>query len=254
MIFVFIYHIESQKCQVKFALFPQPIKPIQPIKLIKQIQQLITFVLDFFTFQSYVIKYANRRNPLYQRPEKDQSQVLSGKNKEIEGGNMSNGPKVVLIIIMFTILMAGCAKNPPCFEEARIEMTLQDFKAQYPQAQKLADAKGTKGIPFSIYQREPKNKIKRAHYFFSENKLVGIIVIFSEGAQFDSIVDELGVANGEPTKQFMMAGSKAAVWEKGEYFINMLQGTTETEIKLPTGITQVLNPGDIVIMLGRKNE
>jgi hypothetical protein len=132
-------------------------------------------------------------------------------------------------------------------------MPLEDFKSAYPEAQLVADAKGPQGVPFSIYQSKPEGKIKSANYFFSENKLVGIIVLYSEGVQFDPVVDDLTALNGKATNQVMMADSKAAVWERGPYFINMIQSASETEIKLPTGASRVLQPGDIVVMLGRKS-
>lgn len=132
-------------------------------------------------------------------------------------------------------------------------MSLQDFKIRYPGAQKIAEAKGSEGIPFLVYRRESEKVFKKADYFFSKSKLVGIIILFSEGIQFDAVVEDLATLNGEPTQQFIMANSKGAAWEMGIYFINMIQGTTETEIKLPTGEPQMLNPGDIVVMLGRKS-
>jgi hypothetical protein len=164
---------------------------------------------------------------------------------------MSSRPHLAFIIFILFSLTTGCSKNSPRFEAAYIEMTLQDFAAKYPHAQKVAEAKGTTGVPFSVYQKEEKNR--SAQYFFSENALVGIVVIFSGGAQFDSIVDELTSVNGEPASQFITEGAKTAVWKKGDYFINMIQSTTKREIKLPNGILHPLNPGDILLMLGRKN-
>lgn len=161
---------------------------------------------------------------------------------------------IFLFFVTPLCILAGCSKSPPRFEDARIEMTLQDFKARYPNALKVAEAKGTDGEPYSLFQRAPTTKMKKAEYYFSKDQLVGIIILFSKAAEFDSIVDALTAANGEPKEQFIMANSKAAVWDRKNYFINMIQGATETEIKLPTGIAHKLAPGDIVVMIGRKEK
>ncbi len=167
---------------------------------------------------------------------------------------MRNRRHAFLFIALFALLLSSCSKPPPRFEEASIEMSLQDFKTQYPDAQKIAAAKGKEGTPFSVYRMRSDSTFKKADCFFSKDKLVGMIILFSEGVAFDSVVDALAAANGEPAQQFMMANSKAAIWENGIYFINMVQGATQTEIKLPTGESQILNPGDIVVMFGRKSE
>lgn len=167
---------------------------------------------------------------------------------------MNFAQKIAFSLIAFAVVFSGCSKAPPRFEDARIDMALEDFKANHPHAQGGAEVKGPTGIPFSIYRRENEGRIKNADYFFSEGKLVGIVVVYSAEAPFDSVVEILARSNGNPTRQLMMEHSKIAAWERGIYFMNMVQSDVETSINLPTGTTRPLQPRDIVIMLGKKGK
>lgn len=157
---------------------------------------------------------------------------------------------IVLYVFMSCLFLGGCSK-PPQFDKARIDMSLQSLRLAYPDLRQIDDVKDKEGRRFFVFQRS-SGDIAKAQYYVSGDKLMVAAVLFSKGMKFDSLIAELTESNGQPDQNLNVMGSKAAAWEKGENFISVISGTTRTEIQLPTGETVMLEPEEIVLILGKK--
>ncbi len=157
---------------------------------------------------------------------------------------------IVLCVFMLSLLAGGCSKAPQ-FDKAHINMSSQSLRLAYPDLLQLEDSKDKDGRTVLVFQRS-SDSVEKAQYYVRDDKLMGVAVLFSKGTEFDSLVAKLAENNGQPDQQLNVMGSKAATWEKGGNFISVISGTTRTKIQLPTGESVMLEPKEIVLILGKE--
>lgn len=153
---------------------------------------------------------------------------------------------------MLLILIIGCSKAPPQFDKAYINMSQQDLENAYPDLQQLQETKNEKDETMLVFERSGDDNIQIAQYYIKADKLVGIVVLFSKKTKFDSIANGIVETNGMPSKQLNLMGSQAAIWEHGKNYISLMTGSGPTKIELPTGQTKIVNPKEIILILGKK--
>lgn len=164
---------------------------------------------------------------------------------------MAKCRRIIPYLFLTLIFLAGCSKGPQ-FDKASINMSLSSLQSAYPGLQRLDDIKDKQGGTVLVFQRPSDDNVKKAQYYVKDDKLIGMVVIFPKGTAFDSVVRKLAEENGEPDRKMSVMGSQAATWEKGGSAISVITAVSGTQIGLPSGGTEKLEPGEILLFLGKQ--
>ena len=160
---------------------------------------------------------------------------------------------VTLIIIALAIVM-GCTKRPPAYEKAYLGMPVQELLSSYPDTKKVRGVPDDKGVEVVEYSLPPEGNVKRASYFFQNDLLIGMVIIYRKGSGFDYLVNQLALKNGKPTQVKTVDDTKGAHWRRSDSYIMLLNGIKGKQIKLPVGETDEIKPEEIILIIGKRPE
>ncbi len=160
---------------------------------------------------------------------------------------------VTLIIIALAIVM-GCTKRPPAYEKAYLGMPLQELLSSYPEARKIQGVPDDKGVEVFEYSLPPYGNVIRASYFFQNDLLIGMVIIYSGESDFDYLANQLALKNGKPSQVKTVDDTRGAHWRKSDSYIMLLNGIKGTQIKLPIGKTDEIKPDEIILIIGKRPE
>ena len=159
--------------------------------------------------------------------------------------------RITLIIIALPIVTA-CTKGPAVYEKAYLDMPLQELLSSYSEAKKIQKAPDDGGSELNEYSLPPEGNVKRASYFFQNDLLIGMLIIYGKGADFDYLVKQLTLENGKPILNKTIDNASGANWRKPDSYIMLLNGITGTQIKLPIGETDEIKPEEIVLIIAKR--
>ena len=91
---------------------------------------------------------------------------------------------ITLIIIALAIVI-GCTKAPPAYEKAYLGMPLQELLSSYPDTKKVRGVPDDKGVEIVEYSLPPEGNVKRSSYFFQNDLMVGMVIIYNKELEFD---------------------------------------------------------------------
>ena len=160
---------------------------------------------------------------------------------------------VTLIIISLAIVM-GCTQGPPAYEKAYLGMPLQELLSSYSEARKIQGVPDNKDVEVVEYSLPPYGNVKRASYFFQNDLMIGMVIIYSEESDFDYLANQLALKNGKPTQVKTVDDTKGAHWRKTDSYIMLLNGIKGTQVKLPVGETDEIKPEENILIIGKRPE
>ena len=158
---------------------------------------------------------------------------------------------ITLIIIALAIVM-GCTQGPPAYEKAYLDMPLQDLLSSYSDAKKIQGVPDDRGVDVVEYSLPPERNVKRASYFFQNDLLIGMVIIYSKDSDFDYLANQLALKNGKPTQVKTVDNTNGAHWRRSDSYIMLLNGVKGTQIKLPIGETDEIKPEEIILIIGTR--
>ena len=164
---------------------------------------------------------------------------------------MKRTPYVVLIILALPIVTA-CTKGPAAYEKAYLDMPLQELLSSYSEAKKIQKSPDDRGVEVDEYTLPPEGNVKRASYFFQNDLLIGMLIIYGKGADFDYLVKQLTMENGTPILNKTIDNASGANWRKPDSYIMLLNGIAGTQVKLPIGETDEIKPEEIVLIIAKR--
>jgi len=159
--------------------------------------------------------------------------------------------KVMLITIVLAIV-TGCTKSPAAYEKAYLGMPLQELISSYSEAKKIQGVTDDKGVEVVEYSLPREGNVKRASYFFQNDLLIGMVIIYGKGADFDYLVNQLTLENGKPILNKTIDNSRGANWRSPDSYIMLLNGIKGTQIKLPVGETDEIKPDEVILIIGKR--
>ena len=159
--------------------------------------------------------------------------------------------KITLIIIAVPIVTA-CTKGPAAYKKAYLDMPLQELLSSYSEAKKIQKGPDDGGSEVDEYSLPPEGDVKRASYFFQNDLLIGMLIIYGKGADFDYLVKQLTLENGKPILNKTIDNASGANWRKPDSYIMLLNGITGTHIKLPIGEADEIKPEEIVLIIAKR--
>lgn len=157
-----------------------------------------------------------------------------------------------LVVFLLMALSTGCSKPAPRFDGAYIDMSLTEFQNLYSDLSQPQAIQDENGNALLVFQRPARDNFKKRQYYVQNEKLIGIVILFTTTTEFESVLNEFIESNGKPSKNLSVMGSRVAIWEQGKNFINITSGTSQTRVQLPTGGSETLEPKEIILILGRK--
>ena len=157
-----------------------------------------------------------------------------------------------LVIFLFAAFSSGCSKPAPRFDGAYIDMSAKELQTLHSDLSQPHYIENGDGEAISVFQRPARDNIKTVQYYVRNEQVIGIVVLFSRTTGFAAVLDEVIESNGKPGKDLRVMDSRAAIWEQGRTFINITTGTSQTRVQLPTGESQTLEPGEVILVLGRR--
>ncbi len=160
---------------------------------------------------------------------------------------------ITLIIIVITVV-AGCTKGPPAYEKAYLGMPLQELLVSYSEAKKIQAVPAEDGNDVVEYSLPPDGHVKRASYFFQDDLLIGMVILYSKEADFDYLANQLALKNGKPTQMKTVDNTRGAHWRRPGSYIMLLNGIRGTQVKLPVGETDEIKPEEIILIIGKRPE
>ena len=163
---------------------------------------------------------------------------------------MSGVNRSCLVPFMFVACSIGCSKPAPRFDGAYIDMSARELRILHSDLSKPHYVENGDGTAISVFQRPARDSIKTVQYYVRNERVIGIVVLFSTTTDFASVLDEVVESNGTPSKNLSVMGSRTAIWQQGQRFISITTGTTQTRVQLPTGESQTLEPGEVILVLG----
>jgi hypothetical protein len=156
-----------------------------------------------------------------------------------------------LVAFLFMALSTGCSKPAPGFDGAYIDMPLTEFQNLYSDLSQPQDNRDENGNALLVFERPARDNFRKRQYYFRNEKLIGIVILFATTTKFESVLNEFIESNGRPSQNLSVMGSRVAVWEQGKNFINITSGTSQMRVQLPTGGSVTLEPQEIMLVLGR---
>jgi hypothetical protein len=166
---------------------------------------------------------------------------------------MSKIKNITLIFIALTLIIA-CTKEHPAYEKAYLGMPLQELVSSYSEARKIQSVPDDKGAEVVEYSLPPAGQVKRASYFFQNDLMIGMVIIYGKGADFDYLVNQLTIKNGKPILNKTIDNSRGANWRMPDSYITLLNGIKGTQIKLPIGETDEIKPEETILVIGKRPE
>jgi len=159
--------------------------------------------------------------------------------------------KAILIIFVLAFVM-GCTKEHPAYEKAYLGMPLQELRSSYGEAKKVTSMPDDKGSVVIEYSLPPEGDVKRASYFFQNDLMIGMVIIYGKGADFDYLANQLTLQNGKPILNKTIDNSRGANWRKPDSYITLLHGIKGTQVKLPISMTDEIKPEETILVIGKR--
>jgi hypothetical protein len=160
----------------------------------------------------------------------------------------------VTLIIITLIIVMGCTQGPPAYEKAYLGMPLQELLSSYYEAKKVRGVPDEKGGEVVEYSLPPEGNVKRSGYFFRNDQLIGMVIVYSRESDFDYLANKLALKNGKPTQVKTVDNTKGAHWRRTDSYIMLLHGIKGTQIKLPIGETGEIKPEEVILIIGKRPE
>jgi len=157
-------------------------------------------------------------------------------------------------IIIALNMFVGCTQGPPAYEKAYLGMPLKELLSSYSEAEKVRGVPDDKGEEVVEYSLPPEGNVKRAGYFFQNDLLIGMVIIYSRDSDFDYLANQLALKNGKPTQVKTVDNTKGAHWRRPDSYIMLLHGIKGTQIKLPIGQTDEIKPEEVILIIGKRPE
>ncbi len=136
----------------------------------------------------------------------------------------------VTIIFIALVMVIGCTQGPPAYEKAYLGMPLKELLSSYSDAEKVRGVPDETGVEVVEYSLPPEGNVKRAGYFFQNDLLIGMVIMYSRDSDFDYLANQLALKNG------------------------LLHGIKGTQIKLPIGQTDEIKPEEVILIIGKRPE
>jgi len=162
--------------------------------------------------------------------------------------------KNISLIFIALALIIACTKEHPAYEKAYLGMPLQELLSSYADAKKIQGVPDDKGEEVFEYSLPPAGQVKRASYFFRNDLMIGMVIIYGEGADFDYLVNQLTLKNGKPILNKTIDNSRGANWRMPDSYITLLHGIKGTQVKLPIGVTDEIKPEETILVIGKRPE
>ncbi len=160
--------------------------------------------------------------------------------------------KNITFIFIALALIIACTKEHPAYEKAYLGMPLQELLSTYSEVKKIQSVPDDKSINVVEYSLPPEGQVKRASYYFQNDLMIGMVVIYGKGADFDYLVKQLTVKHGKPILNKTIDDSSGANWRMADSYITLLHGIKGTQIKLPIGMTDEIRPEETILVIGKR--
>ena len=149
-------------------------------------------------------------------------------------------------------IVTACTKGSAAYEKAYLDMPLQELLSSYSEAKKVQKATDDRGGEIDEYSLPPEGNVKRASYFFQNDLLIGMLIIYGKKADFDYLVKQLILEHGAPILNKTIDNARGANWRKPDSYVMLLNGITGTQIKLPIGETDEIKPEETVLIIAKR--
>ena len=134
-----------------------------------------------------------------------------------------------LLFLLF--FFAGCDKSFR-YKDVSTGMGVYEFSLMYPDAKELSGI-DKEIISIRAFKRKPEQDIRTALYYFTDNKLASITLIFPEETSYEEVVENVTADNGQPIIEAQKMGAEITAWQKDNSTINMSKVPVETPVYLP---------------------
>lgn len=162
---------------------------------------------------------------------------------------------IATVSVMFLIfVILSCTRGTPDYDKAYLDMPLEEFLSLFGEAEKIQEVPNSRGSKFVEYSLPSYGAMKRASYFFVDQSLDGIVIVYGKGQDHHTLVSQLTEKHGKPILNKTIDNSKGVNWRKPDAYITLLHGIRGTKIKLPVGETDELSPEETMLIIGKRRE
>ena len=165
---------------------------------------------------------------------------------------MTKVKAIIVCLVAISVCLPGCGKLPAQFDTVYIDMPVRELASAYADIEKVRVVKDEKNRDITIFQRPQRDNVLQERYYVCEDKVIGVMILFSKEAQFDAIAAELLKANGKASKTVNLMGSQAALREGGGKMIHLIRGTAPIKVELPVENPIRLGRNETILIMSKE--